>query len=124
VHERRIAQEPEIVARMVRACVRGWQHYLTDPAPTNQHIAARNSEMSLEALAYGAAELPKLCLPDALDPTQLGTMSAARWEELAGRLEEIQLLDRSDIWSDAFDTRFLPPQPNTPVPRSVSAATP
>lgn len=115
VHERRIAQDPELVGRMVRACVRGWQHYLKDPVPTNQRIAARNSEMTLEALAYGAAEMHKLCLPGALDPNHLGTMTAARWEELAQRLDEVRLLDRRNSWSDAFDTRFLP---------TVNAATP
>jgi NitT/TauT family transport system substrate-binding protein len=82
-HEQLIAEDRELVAKMVRACVRGWRQYLDDPRETNQAIAALNPEMGLDILDYGAEVLRTLCLPDNLPSDQLGRMTAARWRELA-----------------------------------------
>ena len=47
VHEQLIAADPDLVARVVRACVQAaGSKYLEDPAPTNQHIQELNAEMS------------------------------------------------------------------------------
>lgn len=102
------AREPELVQKMVRACVRGWRTYLEDPVAVNQHIHRLNPEMDLDALAFGADAIKKLCLPNAMGPEQLGQMTAQRWEQLAQQLREIGLLERSDPWQAAFDCQFLP----------------
>jgi NitT/TauT family transport system substrate-binding protein len=105
--ETMITQRPELVAKVVRASIRGWQQYLDDPQQTNQHIHSLNSEMGLDVLAYGAAAIQPLCLPDGARPEQLGTMSADRWQQLAEQLAEIDLLKDAGIWKGAFDLRFL-----------------
>ena len=102
-----VADDPELVAKMVRACTRGWRKYLDDPEETNRRINRLNPEMSLEILAFGAAELRQLCLPEALDPQSLGTMTAGRWEQLADQLHQIELLENRQVWKQAFDVQFL-----------------
>ena len=101
-------RESELVRKMARACVRGWRKYLEEPVAVNQHIHQLNPEMDLEALAFGADAIKKLCLPDPMRPDQLGHMNAPRWEQLAQQLREIGLLENPDTWSEAFDTQFLP----------------
>lgn len=105
-HEARVAEDGDLVARMVRACVRGWQQYLRDPVKTNQAIAALNPEMGMNVLAYGADALRDLCLPDDLPVEQLGRMADQRWETLARQLHQIELLNHPDRWRGAFDNRF------------------
>src|SRR5690606_2066964 len=46
----------EIVEKLVRATRAGWQAYLADPVPTNQHMQQQGAAMSLSAMNL-AAEL-------------------------------------------------------------------
>lgn len=98
---------PELVAKVVRACQRGWQKYLQDPAETNRHIHSQNEEMSLDTLAFGAEAIQPLCLPTG-DAADFGAMSAERWQTLAEQLAEIELLKQTDVWRESFDVGFLP----------------
>ena len=104
--EQTIAQHPETVAAMVRACAAGWEHYLREPGPTNQLIHQLNPEMDLDILAYGAEQSKALVL----DPQHpVGYMSPERWETLRQQMEEAGLLEASTLKAaDAFTTRFLP----------------
>jgi NitT/TauT family transport system substrate-binding protein len=107
VHDQLMSRDPDLVAKMVRACVRGWRQYLDEPQLTHQRIHALNAEMDLDVLAFGANEIRQLCLPGEMSSAQLGEMTAQRWEELARQLQEIELLDDLAVWPQAFDTRFL-----------------
>jgi NitT/TauT family transport system substrate-binding protein len=101
-----IRERPGMVAKMVRASRRGWQHYLRDPDATNIRIGKENPEMSAAALAYGAVQMKPLCLPPGTAPEQLGTMTLARWQELAAQMREAELIDSVDVQA-AFTTQFL-----------------
>jgi NitT/TauT family transport system substrate-binding protein len=105
--EQLIAADPELVAKVVRASVRGWSKYLETPAATNQKIHTLNSGMSLEILAFGADAMHPLCLPAGAEPQVLGTMTATRWETLASQLQSIGLLEEPSVWQQAFDVQFL-----------------
>jgi NitT/TauT family transport system substrate-binding protein len=106
--EQVIQEDPELVARVVRASVRGWQRYLEEPGETNQAIHALNPEMSLEILAFGAEQIRPLCLSDSTNQFPWGAMSDQRWQTLAEQLRSIGLLDDTSVWQDAFDLTFLP----------------
>lgn len=102
-----IAQQPELVRRMVEACRLGWRKYLDEPERTNEHIHSLNKEMSLEILAFGTRTLKPLCERGLSSPEKLGEMTAERWQTLAEQLIESEALKPGVVDpSKAFDARF------------------
>ena len=105
----RIERDADLVRRMVAASIRGWQKYFEDPAPTNALIHERNPEMALAVLAYGVADLQRLCFPVAADTTPLGTMTAERWTTLVRQMEESGSIDAGKVpAAEAYRLEFLP----------------
>jgi NitT/TauT family transport system substrate-binding protein len=106
--ESTLANQPELVAKMVRAVSRGWAKYLDDPAATNELIHKLNPEMELAVLEFGAKALRALVRTDEAKLSGLGTMSLNRWETLAQQLVEIGQLKEDQIDPvSAFTTRYL-----------------
>ena len=103
-----LEKDRDLVHRMVRASIRGWQQYLEDPAAVNEHIHSVNEQMSLEILDFGVEQLKPLCLPDGMSAGELGQMTAERWDTLAGQLRSIDLLGESVRASDAYYLGGLP----------------
>jgi len=86
-----VKSEAAICQRMTQACREGWEQYLRDPVKANEAILERNPErMTAAALAYGAEQLKPLCQPT--EASQLGDMSASRWDELIAQFVELKLL--------------------------------
>ncbi|HVA50948.1 MAG TPA: ABC transporter substrate-binding protein [Pirellulales bacterium] len=103
-----LRQHEEIVAKMVAASIRGWQHYIDHPEKTNDYIHEINAEMDLAALAYGVKALRPLVLDDAANEHGIGSMSLDRWQKLAQQLEELELLKPGAVDAEkAFTTKFL-----------------
>jgi len=107
--DRVIADDPELVERVVRASIRGWETYLEDPDETNRYINSLNSEMSMEILRFGVDTLEDLVLHgDALE-RGIGTMSPERWNTLSRQLVEIEVMPPTGPAPDtAWTGRFLP----------------
>ncbi len=103
-----LEKDRDLVHRMVRASIRGWQQYLEDPAAVNEHIHSVNEQMSLEILDFGVEQLKPLCLPEGMPAGELGQMTAERWDTLAGQLRSIDLLGESVRASDAYYLGGLP----------------
>ncbi len=93
--EKYLGEHEDVVASMLAASVKGWQHYLEQPEETNRHIHKINAEMSLEALEYGVKALKPL----AVDATTrgIGTMSLERWQTLVRQLEELDLIKPGQV---------------------------
>lgn len=103
-----VDKQPELVAKMTRASIKGWQKYLSDPDETNKHIHEQNPEMGLEILAFGVKALKPLCLPAGFEAQRLGEMTAERWQALAGQMTEIGLLKPGQLKAeDAYSLHFL-----------------
>ncbi len=104
-----IAQQPDLVRRMVEACVLGWRKYLDEPAVTNEHIHSLNEEMGLDILKFGATTLKPLCEAGLSAPDRLGEMTLERWQTLAEQLVEAEALKPGSVDpAKAFDATFLP----------------
>lgn len=102
-----IQNNPDLVRRTVEACVRGWREYLSSPDATNQRIHRDNSEMSLEALKFGADSMVKLC--QAEGDAALCSMTSARWAELISQIEQVQEIEPGSVTAEeCFDLSFLP----------------
>jgi NitT/TauT family transport system substrate-binding protein len=107
-----LAQQPQMVAAVVRATRAGWAEYLGDPGPANQRIHELNPEMDLEALAFGARASGPLCQPATDPPVVVGSMTTERWQTLARQMVECGLLAAGAVDPEqAFTNRFLPAGP-------------
>jgi NitT/TauT family transport system substrate-binding protein len=103
-----LEKQPELVAKMTRASIKGWKKYLADPDETNKHIHGLNPEMGSEILEFGVNALRPLCLPEGFDEKRLGEMSAERWTTLVSQMTEIGLLKPAATKpEDAYSLKFL-----------------
>lgn len=101
VTEDYLEQQPDIVRRMVSASIEGWQLYLRDPVKTNEYILSQNQQgMTKEALDYGVRALRGLCLPQGMDESQLGSMTAERWNSLYQQMLDLKLIDPAKVQPD------------------------
>jgi NitT/TauT family transport system substrate-binding protein len=86
---------------MVSASIEGWQLYLRDPVKTNEYILSQNQQgMTKEALDYGVQALRGLCLPPGMDESQLGSMTAERWNSLYQQMLDLKLIDPAKVQPD------------------------
>ncbi len=91
-----VAKQPELVAKMVRACRAGWAKYFESPQETNAAILSYNSErMTSEALAFGVEKLKPLCQVEG--NAQLGEMSLERWQTLINQFIELKLVTAEKV---------------------------
>ena len=104
-----VAENSDLVARMVTACREGWQKYLESPEETNAAILAANAQgMTAAALQFGVAELKPLCLPEGMTSEQIGLMTRDRWSQLIDQFVQLQLIDPTRVKADdVFTTQFI-----------------
>jgi NitT/TauT family transport system substrate-binding protein len=107
-----ITQQPELVQKMVRASIKGWDKYLADPIQTNEHIHKLNSEeMSMEILAYGVESMRPLCVVSEAGGST-GMMTDQRWLTLHQQMLEIEAIEPEAVEPKlAFTLKFLTVKP-------------
>lgn len=106
-----LAQHPDLVAKFVRASVRGWVDYLTgDPAPANALLAAKRDDLSPEFVAYsiGAMNAYQLVLGDPARGETPGQLTAQRLQKQIALLQELGLLDKPLRVEDVATFEFIP----------------
>ena len=107
VNGKTLREQRDLVEKVTRAIIRGWQSYLENPGPVNDHIHGLNEEMGREILDYGAKILQDLCLPEGMAKEELGRMTERRWRELADQLVEIELISAELDAGAAFDATLV-----------------
>lgn len=80
------------MAKIIEALREGWSSYLRDPAPSNARMAKLNPAMSAQTMMQAAVLLKDYV--QAKPGDALGAMTLARWEELAGQMQGLGLLDK------------------------------
>jgi len=107
---RLVREQPDLVRRMVAASAQGWRRYLAEPAATNRRLMEVNPEgVTPEMLAHGVETLRDLCLPDGMPPERLGTMTAARWDELLAQMTALDPTLAGKVKAaDCHTLEFLP----------------
>ncbi len=104
-----VDQQPELVAKMTRASIRGWKKYLAEPDEANKQIHDQNSQMGMTILAFGAKALRASCLPEGFDESRLGEMTAERWQTLVSQMTEIGSIKPDSVKAEeAFTLQFVP----------------
>lgn len=103
-----LKSHPDTVRRMTAASIKGWVHYMKDPAETNKRINKLNPEMSMEILDFGVGEMQKMVYTDAGKKSGMGTMTAERWDTLLGQMEKLALVDAGKVKAaECYTTEFL-----------------
>ena len=98
------AQRPLVVAKFVRASIRGWADYLTgDPAPGNALIKAHNPDISDDVLANAIAKMNEYKLVG----EKIGEMTDARWQDFFDVMSKNGVYKADLNWKRAFTTVFL-----------------
>jgi NitT/TauT family transport system substrate-binding protein len=105
------AQHPEIVAKFVRASIRGWQEYLRNPEPADALLLKLNPALNPAQEAYTAQALRDggFITGDANGVTgdQTGQMTAARWQASYDQLKSLGILAGPFDPGTAYSLKFL-----------------
>ncbi len=102
-----IENDPELLAAMTRATLRGGEAYRENPERANALILERNPEMSESVLREGAASLAPLLSP--VETEKFGGMTHERWETLTRQIESLGLVPSGKVKvEELYTTQFLP----------------
>ena len=103
-------QHPDLVAKFVRASVRGWQAYLADPTVTNAELLKVNPALNPAQEAYSTQALRDGGFVTGIDPAnpQTGRMTAARWEASYEQLKTLGILHGPIDPTTAYSLKFAP----------------
>jgi NitT/TauT family transport system substrate-binding protein len=104
-----VREHPEIVAKFVRASIRGWRDYMQDPAPANAMILKLNPALSPDWMQYSYDALKRGRFITGDDPSGalVGQFDPARWQALDTQLTALHLLNKPVDARSAYTTRFL-----------------
>ena len=104
-----VQQHPEIVAKFVRASVKGWKDYLNDPAAAHAMIATLNPALNPEWMQFTWQQLRDGRFVAGDDPggAQLGQMDPARWATMYEQLVDLKVIDKPFDPATAYTLRFL-----------------
>jgi NitT/TauT family transport system substrate-binding protein len=103
------SEHPDIVAKFVRASLRGWRDYLNDPSIANTAISNLNPAMNKDQMQFTWQALKDGHFIEGSDPsgTQVGQFDPARWSSMYQLLLNLKVLQRPFDPASAFTSRFL-----------------
>ena len=102
------AQHPDVVAKFVRASIRGWQEYLKNPGPTDAYLLKLNPALNPAQETYTAQALLDGGFVTGSDPggSQIGHMNAARWQAGYEQLKSLGILQGPVDLTSAYSLQF------------------
>jgi NitT/TauT family transport system substrate-binding protein len=103
------AQHPDVVAKFVRASIRGWREYLRNPEPTNALLLTLNPALNPAQEAYTAQALRDGgFITGGSGADQAGQMAAPRWQTSYEQLKLLGILQGPLDPTTAYSLKFLP----------------
>jgi len=105
-----LQQHPEIVAKFVRASLRGWRDYLVHPDDINAAIAKLNPAMSVAQMkfSYEALRDQHFITGAAPNGADLGRFDPARWSSMYQQLLDLRVIQKPFDPTIAYTMRFMP----------------
>jgi NitT/TauT family transport system substrate-binding protein len=102
-------QHPEIVAKFVRASVRGWREYLNDPSAGNAAISKLNPALNPEWMHFTWQALGDggFVTGDDHSGKELGKMEAARWTTMYQQLLDLKVIQKPFDPATAYTLQFV-----------------
>jgi NitT/TauT family transport system substrate-binding protein len=105
-----LQEHPEIVAKFVRASLRGWRDYLVHPDDINAAIGKLNPAMSVAQMKFSYEGLrdQHFITGDAANGADLGRFDPARWTSMYQQLLELKVITKPFDPTIAYTMRFTP----------------
>jgi NitT/TauT family transport system substrate-binding protein len=102
------AQHPEVLAKFVRASIRGWREYLRNPGPTNALLLKLNPALNPQQEQFTAQALRDGgFITGGSSSDQTGQMTAARWQTSYKQLKSLGILQDPVDPAAAYTLTFL-----------------
>ena len=104
-----LKQHPEIVAKFVRASLRGWRDYINDPSAAHAVIVKLNPALNPEWMQFSWQALRDGHFVTGEEPggSQLGQMKPERWTTMAEQLVDIKMIPKTIDPSAAYTLQFV-----------------
>jgi NitT/TauT family transport system substrate-binding protein len=104
-----LKQHPDLVAKFVRASLRGWRDYLNDPAAAHALIIKLNPALNPEWMQFSWQALRDGHFVTGDDPSgsQLGQMRPERWTTMSQQLVSLKMLSKPIDPVTAYTLRFV-----------------
>jgi len=105
-----VQQRPEIVAKFVRASLKGWRDYLNDAGPAHAEIARLNPALNPAWMQFSWQQLREghFVTGESSSGAQLGQMEAQRWTTMYQQLQDLKVINGSIDPATAYTLQFLP----------------
>jgi NitT/TauT family transport system substrate-binding protein len=97
-----IRKKPELVKAVVESVRDGWNEYLKNPETANKYMASLNKAIDLATFNEIAETQKSLIVTDETKTNGVGTMTAARWKQLADQLSEMKLISKKPDAQNLF----------------------
>jgi NitT/TauT family transport system substrate-binding protein len=104
-----LQEHPDLVAKFVRASVRGWREYLSDPTAAHTAIAKLNPALNPEWMHFTWQALRDNHFVAGEDPSgeQFGPMNAERWNTMYKQLTDLKVIDKTFDPATAYTLQFV-----------------
>ena len=104
-----LQEHPEIVAKFVRASLKGWNDYLNDPATAHAAIAKLNPALSPDWMQFSWQALRdgQFVSGDDSGGAQLGRMNAERWSIMYQQLLDLKVIAKPFDPATAYTLQFV-----------------
>ena len=104
-----LQQHPEIVAKFVRASLKGWREYLNDPTAAHAAIAKLNPALNPEWMSFTWQALRDGHFVTGDDPSgaQVGQMATERWTTMYRQLFDLKVIDKAFDPAEAYTLQFV-----------------
>lgn len=105
-----LRDHPDTVAKFVRASLRGWRDYMTDPSAANAAILRLNPAMNPEQMQFTWQALKDGRFVTGKDPSgaELGQFESARWTSMYRQLLGLNVIQKPIDPATAYTLQFLP----------------
>ncbi len=105
-----INQHPDLVAKFVRASLRGWREYLNNPTEGNAAVSMVNPALNHEWMQFTWQALRDggFVTGDDHSGKELGKMEPERWTTMYNQLLELKVIEKPFDPATAYSLRFMP----------------
>jgi NitT/TauT family transport system substrate-binding protein len=105
-----LREKPDVVARFVRASLKGWHDYLNDPAAAHAAIVQLNPALNPEWMQFSWRALRDghFVTGESGEGAQLGQMEPHRWTQMYEQLLALKVIGRPFDPANAYTLQFMP----------------